>query len=76
MRSSVLHFSIFLSHILVQQKTYSVPFINAVNILQMTSSAALSSRGKKRGQKEKGTGYFFIERPTACVLEALRAENS
>jgi len=28
----------------------------------------------KRG--EKGTGYFFIERPTARILEALGAANS
>ncbi len=26
--------------------------------------------------KKRGPGYFFIERPIARVLEALRAENS
>ena len=29
-----------------------------------------------RKEQEKGTGYFFIVRPTARVVEALRAENS
>jgi len=27
-------------------------------------------------RQEKGTGYFFIERPTARMLEAIRATNS
>ena len=40
----------------------------------MDNHSHLMVRRKKR-EEEKGTGNFFVERRTARVLEALRAEN-